>query len=85
MKKSSGESLTEKFTREINESAGCHSERNQKLRKEEQEISCLIQRYDTQHISHQEIERIFRAWEEVFPVDRSHDVGISVHELQEVF
>lgn len=44
----------------------------------------MIERDHSQHVPHQEVEGVFGAREEMFAVDRRHDVSVPVHEAQEV-
>lgn len=52
VKERAGEMLVEQCARQINKRRGSHSERDQKLRKEEKEVGRLVQRNHSQNISH---------------------------------
>lgn len=84
MKEGAGEMLVEQLAGEVNVAAGGHAEWNQKLWQEEQEISRFVQGDDAQHVTHQQVECILGARQEILAVDGAHDVSVAVHESQEV-
>uniref|UniRef100_A0A0E9XMI4 Uncharacterized protein n=1 Tax=Anguilla anguilla TaxID=7936 RepID=A0A0E9XMI4_ANGAN len=62
-----------------------HNPNNQKLAKKQQKVCNFVQNRHPKEVPHQEEKGIPGRRAEVFPINRDHDVGVSVQELDEFF
>lgn len=69
--------------REEEEGEDPHEPNNEQFPQKQEEVCHFVQDSHPDHVPHEEEEGVFGGGAEVIPVDRRHDVGISVDELDE--